>query len=358
MREIYKKIILALFVICSLTFIDLVFGWFVIPQFNKFRTAHYYYHHGLLPYHNDISMWGTVKYRVYTNSLGLKDGSARTVLLNSSKRRILFIGDSFTEGIGVRFEDSFVGLVGDRIHAEALNAGVVGYSPRLYFLRTKYLIEEVGLKIDEAVVLIDISDPLNELEYENYTPGKMDSEGKTAHIIDSIMSKNSALYYLVSSMMMSRKDKKQREILTGDTPCWGVEHPEIYNGRIEATWTLNKNVYERYGKKGLLLAEQNMTRLIDLLKRYNITPYIVVYPWPAQIYSYDKDSLQVSFWRDFSMKNKVAYLDLFPAFIDNERYSGPDEVYAQYFIQGDIHWSTAGHDMVANRILQFLEANK
>jgi len=358
MRELYKKSILLFFALGSLVLIDLVFGKFVIPQFNKFRSAHYFYHHGLLPHHKDISRWGGAEYMVYTNSLGMKDGAAREVQLKPSSKRIIFIGDSFTEGIGMRYENSFVGLVGDRIHAEVLNSGVVGYSPKLYYLRTKYLIEEVGLKFDEALIFIDISDVLNEIEYEDYAPGQIDPANGTAYRIDSILSSRSALYYLLSSKVKSRKAMEQREILAGFTPCWGVEHPEIYNSRVEAAWTLDKNVYERFGKKGLLLAKQNMTSLIELLKMYNVMPYIVVYPWPAQIYAYDKDSLQVRFWRDFSANNKVPFLDLFPEFIDEKRFTGPDEVYSRFFIQGDIHWNSAGHNMVANKILQFLEGNK
>jgi hypothetical protein len=44
---------------------------------------------------------------VFTDSLGFKDASRRAV---PDRRRILFIGDSFTEGVGLPYEQTFVGL--------------------------------------------------------------------------------------------------------------------------------------------------------------------------------------------------------------------------------------------------------
>lgn len=358
MRQIHNKILLAFFLACSLAAIDFVVGRLIIPkQFNEFRCANAYYHHGLLPRRHETSMWGGVEYPVYTNSLGLRDGSAREVQLTPAKRRILFVGDSFTEGIGIPFDSTFAGIVGNKTDAEVLNSGVVGYSPRLYYLKTKYLIEEVGLKFNEAVILIDISDILNELEYEDFAPGKLDLASNPSSGASRVLTKYSALYYLVSSRLKSRNTTEQQDKLAGITPCWGTAHPEIYNGRIEASWTLDKDIYERFGKKGLALADKNMTMLIDLLKRNKIKANIVVYPWPAQIYSFDRDSLQVRYWREFSSRHNIAFLDLFPQFIDENRYSGPEEVYSNFFIRGDIHWNTAGHDLVANSIMQFLGTN-
>jgi hypothetical protein len=60
------------------------------------RTANNEYHHDLAP---------------NTNSLGFKDGSTRIVPLVRDGRRVLLIGDSFTEGVGVPFDQTFAGLL-------------------------------------------------------------------------------------------------------------------------------------------------------------------------------------------------------------------------------------------------------
>jgi hypothetical protein len=82
-------------------------------------------------------VWGGSKYGLCTNSLGFKDGPARIVPLVQEKRRVLLIGDSFTEGIGASFDRTFAGLLyrdglENAKKIEFLNAAVAGYSPVIY----------------------------------------------------------------------------------------------------------------------------------------------------------------------------------------------------------------------------------
>ena len=66
----------------------------------------------------------------------------------------------------MRFEDSFAGLLSEAGRARAqkvefLNAGVIGYSPVIYLQKVRFLLEN-GLKFDEVVVLLDVSDVAEE----------------------------------------------------------------------------------------------------------------------------------------------------------------------------------------------------
>src|SRR5262249_48987259 len=75
---------------------------------------------------------------------------------------VLVIGDSFTEGLGFPFEDTFAGklyLAGQATSekTEFLDAGVSGYSPTIYLEKIKYFLAR-GLKFDEVIVMSDISD--------------------------------------------------------------------------------------------------------------------------------------------------------------------------------------------------------
>src|SRR5678809_1408704 len=87
------------------------------------------YHHDLGVRVNATVYWpGRVP--VFTNSLGFRDRSQREVPLKAPGRRVLFIGDSFTEGIGVAYEQSFVGRIEDELRPQGidvLNAGCVSY---------------------------------------------------------------------------------------------------------------------------------------------------------------------------------------------------------------------------------------
>jgi hypothetical protein len=161
------------------------------------RVADPIYDHGFVANFDGYPTWHGVRYRLMTNNLRFKDGSVRDVPLKPSSRRILLIGDSFTEGIGMSFEDSFAGLLyragQDRKEKiEFLNAGVVSYSPSIYYKKIAYLLQ-MGLQFDEVVLFSDPSDVTDEAKtyfcidddpkYQAYcTP----SEGSQQRKVDSL----------------------------------------------------------------------------------------------------------------------------------------------------------------------------
>ena len=84
-----------------------------------------------------------------------------------------------------------------------------------------------------------------------------------------------------------------------------------------------------------------MGALADLLKARNIPLTIVVYPWAQQIAQGDRDSRQVSLWRDFCPGRCKAFINLYPAFFaaaDADR-----NWYEHLFILGDDHFSAEGN---------------
>ncbi len=79
------------------------------------RTPSLVYHHDYLPQVSAEVIWGSEQYTITTNSLGFRDSVQRTVPLEAEKYRVLFIGDSFTDAVGVDYRDSFVGIIGAEI---------------------------------------------------------------------------------------------------------------------------------------------------------------------------------------------------------------------------------------------------
>ena len=74
-------------------------------------------------YHNDLAKnvnahraeWDGTVYSISTNSLGFKDKTNRQISLKTDKKRLVFIGDSFTEGLGFIYEKTFVGLIDETL---------------------------------------------------------------------------------------------------------------------------------------------------------------------------------------------------------------------------------------------------
>ena len=108
----------------------------------------------------------TVRAPYATNSLGLRDRIARTVRPDDGRRRVLVLGDSFVEGLGVAWDDTFVArlepLLGDGV--EVLNGGVSSYAPILSDLKLRQLLDR-GLRPEAVLVFLDPSDPVDELGY-------------------------------------------------------------------------------------------------------------------------------------------------------------------------------------------------
>ncbi|MFZ3326562.1 MAG: SGNH/GDSL hydrolase family protein, partial [Methylocella sp.] len=123
------------------------------------------YHHTLRPKFDGFDKWGNKDYPVVTNSLGFRDASTRDVPLVADRKRIVFIGDSFTEGLGMPYQETFVGkFAGAFPDLDVLNAAAESYSPSVYYEKLKYFLDR-GLRFDEAVVYIDISDIQDETMY-------------------------------------------------------------------------------------------------------------------------------------------------------------------------------------------------
>ena len=52
------------------------------------------------------------------------------------------IGDSFVEGLGVGYEETFVGIINLKTTPEIANLGVSSYSPKIYYSKLKYFIDK------------------------------------------------------------------------------------------------------------------------------------------------------------------------------------------------------------------------
>src|SRR5262249_34569397 len=120
-------------------------------------------------------------------------------------------------------------------------------------------------------------------------------------------------------------------------------------GGRAALWTVDEHPYQEFGREGLATAEQHMDALAALLKSRGISLAVAVYPWPDQVRLGDLDSRQARFWRGWCAAHGADFLDFFPCFVGTGRSR---EVLATDFIAGDIHWTEAGHRVIADGFLR------
>ncbi len=303
------------------------------PVPDPVRVSSSAYHHGFNPNAESMESWGGSSYKLMTNSLGLRDFSKRNVELKKTGRRILFVGDSFTEGIGVDYEETFAGQTALKLKPlgiEVLDAGVSSYSPVLYLRKTAYLLETLGLEADEVFVFIDTSDVIDEINYA-VNPGK-------GSLQISALKDNSILVRVLFCVKDYFGKKSHSE----------TKRPE--DRRLQDLWSFDDSVYSLPTvQEGLRLERSHMDQLYALLEKHHIKMTVAVYPWPVQILSVKRDQKQESVWKEWCREKNVRFIDFFPAFMQG---SDPKETVSRYYLREDIHWNRAGHKRVADLLWQ------
>lgn len=347
--------------------VDFLAGAIFIPtDAHSFRCSNPYYHHDFLPNRNVETAWGDRHYSFITNSLGFRDGAVRNVPLASKQKRILLIGDSFIEGMGVPYEKSVAGIMDESLKADAievLNAAAVSYSPKLYYLKTRYLIEQRHLAFDELYVFIDISDPHDEIIYKYWEPGDGGAFATFLRALNKFSQRHSFLHYYLAARRRMNREQAISNVFpaegSADARFW-VQDLEEYLRRAEPEkdrflWPNKRSALDEWGREGLSLCERYMTEIQKLCIQNGIRLTIVVYPSPYQLTASNLAGLPVTFWQTFAQNHGIGFLNLFPEFIGREP---PEIVYPKYFIKGDVHWNEAGNRHVAEAVLRHIREGR
>lgn len=312
------------------------------------------YHHGLKPYADYVHQFGNLRAPFFTNSLGFRDASPREVSLKRKGRRLLFIGDSITEGVGVAYEKTFVGLIGRELEkdgGEVLNAAIQTYAHQIYYAKIVHFVATVKLEITDVVAFVDLGDMANDV-----TQYKFDGKGNVVRTDPNCrygfgcrmrpmkrfkfwLKDNSILYRLYKEFRKFRRESKKRQ---------GVDSLTAATNVPGLRWTFLDSEYKEYAEKGMEIADRSMAKLNDFLTKRGIRLTIAVYPLPDQIVQKDLDSKHVRFWRDWSARNNAKFINLFPSFIDGRLAK---EVHEQYFIPFNFHLNEKGHEWIADRFL-------
>jgi len=366
----HPKLFLTGIIIFSIFTLDLTLTWSIRKLRNidpktqgRLGVSSKIYHHDLPKnYETKWARFGPRFVSVYTNNLGFRDFQTRNVQLSAGKRRILLMGDSFTEGIGTDYEGTWAGIFTRKMAGEGvdvLNAGVSSYSPIIYLRKTQYLLEELKLKFNEVILFLDLSDIEDETLYA------FDSEHNVIRINDEYTTrKRSEKYNLsfynfkiaaVSRFSILSVLYSMSQLINPNHLPLGVDefNQPPFEGMSTSTrarWTMDREIFAAFGKQGLETATIHMNQLAALLKKNSIPLTIVVYPWPDQIYERDTDSIHVKHWSEWAKLNSVAFIDLFPAFL-SQPGSNKDVILRNY-IFNDIHWNAAGNALAADELLK------
>ncbi|HDT11242.1 MAG TPA: hypothetical protein ENN58_00740 [bacterium] len=311
---------------------------------DDFRISHYYYHHGLKALVSEETRWGSNydnPYVLNTNSLGFIDFEPREVSLKKNGKRFVLMGDSFIEGVGYPYEETLAGIVTRELAKkgiEVLNPSVISYSPKLYYLKMKYYIDQ-GLELDELFLFIDISDIIDEVYYDYFNPAEITVLSKKLRPLDNLFSHNSYVYREIKLKYFEQINPKGFEYWGGEEKFYGMK----------SHWIFSNEAYQFYGREGIELAKMHVNEIWKLCNKNGIKLHIIVYPWHENLTN-NTGNRHRDLWLDFSKKRSLSFLHMFNVFRDIPR----NEI-GKYFIEKDIHWSKDGHRLAADFMLDFFD---
>jgi len=312
-----------------------------------FRLQHKIFSHTLKPDYEGTAAWGNQLYKVCTNSLGFKSYCGDTSKLNT-EYDLVFIGDSFTEAIGMNFEDSFVGFISQSFSELTVgNMGVSSYSPSIYLAKVKHYLNK-GLSMKHLIVYIDISDVQDEVTrvFENdivKNESLITSDKPNLSEEFNLLSLKKFLYEHLPASYFLLKTLRNFILSKFD--------PESYHFDYErSSWTFNADS-KGYGEIGVNGAVEraitNMQILSNFLNERNIQLSIAVYPWPGQLLHETGESLQVRIWRDFCIKRCAMFIESFTSFNKVKNQLSARKTIENYFFKGDIHFNQDGNKVLA-----------
>ena len=308
--------------------------------------------HKLAKNFNSLVGWGDKRYKFCTDNNGFR------VSCDKKEEKLKnfdigFIGDSFTEGTGVSYENSFVGLIEKELpNKKIANLAVSSYSTSIYLTKIKKLLKD-GYNFKEIIIFIDLSDLTDDtLCYEVIENQKVVRRSTFLNCFDNFNSKESKLNNFFeknlkfSSILYNFINKKNP-----------INKQKIQNqlnsSRSEWTYNYNKKNFNNLEFKEVSsLSINHMKNLHLLLNKNSINLSVAVYPWPGTL-RYDKsENLQVSIWREFCKNRCLKFYNFMPNFFSKINEDDFYSTYKEYFIEGDIHFNSQGNKIISDNFIK------
>tara|TARA_A100001011_G_scaffold82611_1_gene86119 strand:+ start:713 stop:1702 length:990 start_codon:yes stop_codon:yes gene_type:complete len=321
--------------------------------------------------------WGYEKYKIFTNNFGFKDKSNREVKFK--KRNILFIGDSFTEGVGIKYEDTFVGIIDNKLkkiynNVEVLNAGVQSYSTSIYLSKIHYLLKIKKLPITDIVIVVSggdiFDDAFKYLEVdEDYILNHVDHKNKIMIKLINFIKSNTIIYQIISritppkvipslvkSLFEKQDDIKSYEMKEKELKKISNEDILKMNflNHKDYSYLFSNKEFDDWGKKSIDSSIENLKKITELTNKNNINlnilyiyePIIILRDPNKQMFSYLINSFK-------SLENHNANFFALSDFY--KQYDNKFDAYKSLFFINDIHLNKQGNSLVANEIIAKLK---
>ena len=304
------------------------------------------------------------------NSHGLRD---REFPLQKPEgtRRILMLGDSFTEGDGVELRETFSKVIEDRLRrsgeprVEIINAGVGSYSPILEYLYLKR--EGLRLQPDMVVLNLDLSDFYDDITYTRLA--RLDSNGIPLSVSPDGADPESRSFPTVVKDFFKEHTRLYNWVrIRINRYIEGARHEGNFSGDIRFDkYAMLRENHAAADDREWTLSYRYLLLIRDLLKEQGIDFWITVYPYGVQVspkewnagrvfWGFKQDTLYSirpqSFVEEFGRKSGIHVVNLCQQMRDSSATVFP------MYLADNGHFTPRGHQIVAGILEREMKARR
>jgi lysophospholipase L1-like esterase len=240
------------------------------------------------------------------------------VAYSSKKKKWLFIGDSVTEGVGVDDSSTFAALVAKRVDSvNIMNYSLIGYSDADYLNVLKTLLSNPDSSFSKVTIFFCLNDV-----YGSAKTGQLPVMAKRGLIgtLNAWMQDNYATYKLVKLCAYAFSDSYFKYDV-------------------------------KFYTKGNPYFNESMQRLREcdsICNLSGVTMNVMMLPYRSQLNGRDNNETPQMMVKDFCAERKITFDAITST---SAGISAPVSGDVLYLFADEIHFSEAGHKMVANYIL-------
>ena len=286
-------------------------------------------------------------YRFCTNEYGFKSNC------NFKKKNYFkfgFMGDSFTEGIALSHEETFVGIFENALGTSVANMGVSSYSPKLHLAKINYFLKK-NLKFEHIVLFLDISDYYDEAYYQ------LDNKLSVIHtkrdkrriwLKENFPFTNFYMYVLKKiGEKPEIKDKESGQIIFDES---AKRKTFWLNKNIETTRINGKSIKKIHEE-----AKYYVEQIYNILKERNIKFSLAIYPWPQNLYNTQNNYFYRNEWKNFCISKCEYFFDFFKEFEKKLKNDTFENIYKKYYFWGDVHFNKSGNQLIGKKLIKDLK---
>ena len=348
-------------------FADLIFSNFIHQEKNKVRYDCFEYKYytykeaSYSDYYLAKNCIATEKqrtvipYKVYTDEYGYRYSKKQR---SEDKKNIVFLGDSFTYGYGVKYSDSFPGIVETKLDKfNIFNLGVPGFGMHKYLYVLKNFLNDN--KVHKIFITMDMTDVADAAGRWTLIPNVESPVVKSKKVNEEINNwkkiKNSnfkgarMISFHVRNFLRflkikfrSKKSSLNDAALKSDIANFTYFDLNDHPNYSEKIFNQSLDNINKYFKK-----------INNLAKNNNAEVYLVIFPWPETLIYGQKKFNWENFSNDLCVKNGCnRVINLFNDFqkIQNMNDNWKDLIY----IKDDVHLKKFGNQIIANKIIKTL----